>query len=82
MILGNSDGQYLTGVEKMKEQKFWIVINIDGEHPNQSENRCDSIGEAEEKARRLVSRYPHLSFVICEAKKIVRVKNPIEVIEI
>lgn len=64
------------------EKKFWIVINENEDHPNQSENRCSSYIEALEKASDLVKRYPYLNFVVCEAKNLVRVKNPIEVLNL
>lgn len=67
---------------KMKEQKFWVVINLNEEHFNQSQNRSMSLEEAEKKATKLVQRYPHLEFLICEAKKIVRTKHPVEMVDL
>lgn len=64
---------------KVRQKKFYIVINLDKHHRNQQDNRCETLEEAEKKASDLVTAYPHLQFVICQAVKIVRIKQPVEI---
>ncbi len=66
----------------MENKKYWIVKNIDENHSNQSENKCETLEQAEKTASCLVTRYPHLTFVIYEAKKIAKVKRPVDLIDL